>query len=87
MPKIEPSSKGGCENSIPLDETRKILVDGKQVGINEIDEIFSQVRPLGLRDDDAIADELISRVKQSDFVPAGKERAYRAALLDEFKKG
>jgi len=62
-------------------------VDGKQVGINEIDEIFSQVRPLGLRDDDAIADELISRVKQSDFVPAGKERAYRAALLDEFKKG
>ena len=87
MPKIEPSSKGGCENSIPLDETRKILVDGKQVGINQIDDVFSQVRALGLQDDDAIADELIARVKQSDFVPTGKERAYRAALLNEFKKG
>lgn len=48
--------------------------------------IIGEVRGLALKDDAKISDELLTRVKNNDFVPKSMEGEYRKALLEEYKK-
>ncbi len=60
---------------IPPDKitTKRILVDGKETGIDQLDWIRSEVRKLNLTDDTIITDELLKRVKALNYVPTKKE--------------
>ena len=73
---------------IPPDKisTKKIIVDGKETGIDQLDWIIDEVRKLHLSDETAIKDELLKRTKALNYVPTKKTRAYGEALLAEFKQ-
>jgi hypothetical protein len=66
---------------------RKILIEGKETGIDQLEFIISNVRKLGLTDDEKIAEELVHQVKVFNYVPTKKIPAYKEALLKEYKYG
>lgn len=76
---------GSC-GSAAADESAKIWVGGVNVGIKDWGKIVEEVRGLRLTDDDRIADELLKRVKASDYVPRSMEKEYRAALLERYRE-
>jgi hypothetical protein len=87
---------GGNENDgyycticggIPPDKitTKRILVDGKETGINQLDWIVAEVRKLHLPDDSAITEELLKRTKALNYVPTRMTEKYGEALLNEYK--
>jgi hypothetical protein len=73
---------------IPPDKikTKKILIDGKETGIDQLDWIIEEVRKLHLTDDAAITEELLKRTMALNYVPTKKQEAYRAALLEDYRK-
>ncbi|HSV41926.1 MAG TPA: hypothetical protein VLH13_00775 [Methanomassiliicoccales archaeon] len=74
-----------CGDGLVLDETPKIKVNGKEVGINDLDQIMDQVMAMNLGDDEAIGMNLLKLVKENDFVPTSVENEYRRALLEEYR--
>lgn len=72
---------------IPPDKitTKRILVEGKETGIDQLDWIVAEVRKQNLPTDTAITEALLSRVKKFNYVPTKKTEAYAAALLAEYK--
>ena len=70
---------------IPPDKitTKRILIDGKETGIDHLDWIYDEVKKLTLTDDTAITEELLKRVKEFNYVPTKKTEVYAAALLVE----
>ena len=85
MPEEERKQTGACGSSA-VDETRKLWVAGANVSINNWSKIVEEVRALGLSNDEDLGRELLERVKKNDYVPSSKEKEYRAALLEEFKR-
>jgi hypothetical protein len=73
---------------IPPDKikTKKIMIDGKETGIDQLDWIIDEVKKLRLSDDAAIREELLKRTKVLNYVPTKKAEAYGGALLVEYKK-
>jgi hypothetical protein len=73
---------------IPPDKitTKRVLIDGKETGIDHLDWIFDEVKKLNLDDDAAITDELMKRVKEFNYVPTKKSGVYALAMSAEFKK-
>ena len=63
---------------IPPDKitTKRILIDGKETGIDHLDWIFDEVKKLTLTDDTAITEELLKRVKEFNYVPTKKTEVY-----------
>jgi hypothetical protein len=70
---------------IPPDRitTRRILVDGKETGIEQLDRIIAEVKKLNLSGDTVITGELLRRTKALNYVPSKKAREYGEALLGE----
>lgn len=66
--------------------TRRILIDGRETGIDHLDFIFESVRMLHLTDDSDIAGAILARVKEFNYVPSKKEAAYTDALLREYRQ-
>jgi len=73
---------------IPPDKitTKRVLIDGKETGIDHLDWIFDEVNKLKLPDDASIIQELMKRIKEFNYVPTKKTDSYAAALLAEYKK-
>ncbi|HET6580425.1 MAG TPA: NAC family transcription factor [Methanoregula sp.] len=73
---------------IPPDKitTKRVLIDGKETGIDHLDWIFEEVNKLRLPDDAALTEELMKRVREFNYVPTKKSDVYAAALLAEYKK-
>jgi hypothetical protein len=73
---------------IPPDKitTKRVLIDGKETGIDHLDWIYEEVEKLNIADDALVTDELMKRVKQFNYVPTKKTREYEVALLAEYKK-
>jgi hypothetical protein len=65
--------------------TRRVMIDGRETGIDQLDFIFEEVRKLGLKDDSVLSEEIMKRVKVFNYVPSKKEALYRDALLREYK--
>ena len=72
---------------IPPDQVKikKIVIDGKETGIDRLDWILLDVYRRNFGIDETITDELIKRVRQFNYIPTKKMAEYRAALLREFK--
>jgi hypothetical protein len=73
---------------IPPDKiaTRRILIDGKETGIDQLDWIFAEVKKLGCDNSPTIPDEILKRVKQFNYVPTKKTAEYTEALVREYRK-
>ncbi|HVP93994.1 MAG TPA: NAC family transcription factor [Methanoregulaceae archaeon] len=73
---------------IPPDKIKikKILIDGKETGIDKLDWIFEDIAGRNFPDDKTIIDEIIKRVQQFNYIPSKKMTEYREALLQEFRK-
>jgi hypothetical protein len=73
---------------IPPDKitTKRVLIDGKETGIDHLDWIFSEVKKLSLDTDAVLALELLKRVKEFNYVPTKKTEVYAAALVEEYRK-
>jgi len=73
---------------IPPDKikTKRVIIDGKETGIDHLDFIIENVRQLHLTSDDAIASEIMKRVREFNYVPTKKEARYVEALLLEYRK-
>jgi hypothetical protein len=73
---------------IPPDKitTKRVLIYGKETGIDHLDWIFEEVEKLKISDDVLLSDELIKRVKTFNYVPTKKTSEYAVALLAEYKK-
>jgi hypothetical protein len=82
----EKKCESKCDVGIPQDETPKLRVGGKDIGIGCLDDVMSEVQELGLKDDAAITKELVKRVKDRDFIPSKVEKEYAAALLAEYHR-
>ena len=67
-----------------MQRIRKLEVGGLIVGIAMLDEVIREVQALGLLSEPEIRDELMKRVKLSNYVPKSAEDAYAAALLREY---
>jgi hypothetical protein len=88
---------GGNENDgyyctvcggVPPDRitTKRVLIDGKETGIDHLDWIFEEVKKLNLVSDAHLADEILIRVKQFNYVPTKKTDVYAAGLLAAYRK-
>jgi hypothetical protein len=73
---------------IPPDKikTKRVLIDGKETGIDHLDFIFETMKKLQLSDDAAIASEIVKRVKVFNYVPTKKEALYAEGLLREYRQ-
>lgn len=72
---------------IPPDQIkiRKIPIEGKETGIDQLDWILLDVLSLKLSNDEAITDEIVKRVRQFNYIPTKKMAEYREAFLKEYK--
>ena len=73
---------------IPPDKitTKRVLIDGKETGIDHLDWIFSEVKKLDPDNDAVLAEELLKRVKEFNYVPTKKTEVYATALVEEYRK-
>ena len=73
---------------IPPDKikTKRVLIDGKETGIDHLDFIFEKVKKLQLTEDAVIADEIMKRVREFNYVPTKKTATYAEALLREYRQ-
>lgn len=73
---------------IPPDQitTKRILIDGKETGIDHLDFILDEVKKLRLENSTEISDELLKRVKVFNYVPTRKMAEYAAALETEYRR-
>ena len=73
---------------IPPDKikTKKVLIDGKETGIDQLDWILAEVKKLKLADDNVITEELLNRAMALNYVPTKKKEVYGVALLAEYKR-
>jgi hypothetical protein len=73
---------------IPPDKikTKKILIDGKETGIDQLGWILDEVKKLKLADDNAITEELLKRTTALNYVPTRKKEVYGVALLAEYRR-
>jgi hypothetical protein len=73
---------------IPPDKitTKRVLIDGKETGIDHLDWIFKEVAKLAVNDDTVLTEEILKRVKQFNYVPTKKTAEYGAGLLAAYKK-
>ncbi len=72
---------------IPPDQIKikKIVIDGKETGIDRLDWILLDVYRRKFPDDATITDELVKRVRQFNYIPTKTMAEYRAALLREYR--
>jgi hypothetical protein len=72
---------------IPPDKikTRRVMIDGKETGIDHLDWIFEEVKKLKVTSDIVLAEEILKRVKEFNYVPTKKSVEYAEALLAEYK--
>jgi len=73
---------------IPPDKitTKRIVIDGKETGIDRLDWIFTEVAKLNLVSDSEITEALLKRVKEFNYVPTKKTGEYAVGLLAAYKK-
>lgn len=63
-----------------------VRIGTHKVGITGLEEAFRDVQALALADDDAIAEEILTRVKVKNYIPSGAEDDYRRAMFKEFRR-
>jgi hypothetical protein len=63
-----------------------IRVGGRKVGIVGLDDAFKAVAQLSLTDHAVIKDELLTRIRASNYIPSTAEGDYADALLRAYRR-
>ena len=64
----------------------QIRVGDNKVGITGLEEIFRDLQAGEITDDEALADEILTRAKVRNYIPSGLEADYRHAMFQEFRR-
>ena len=67
-------------------EGEKLLIDGRLVGVVDMEMIMEEVRRMKLTKRKDVADELLSRTKAKNDILAEQEMIYRNALMNEYDR-
>lgn len=62
---------------------KKVVINGQEIGIAQLDETMAKVSTMGL-DGDALGRTLLREVKIYNFVPRSKEKEYEMAIVKEY---
>lgn len=74
-----------CCAADALRQVRRVNVGGTVIGFTMLDAVFAEVAAMGIRDDAALGEELVRRVREHNYIPPGAEALYTAALVGEFR--
>ena len=61
-----------------------INIGGTEIGLYRLEEIYKEVRGLGI-DGDVLKEELLKRVKIENYIPEGREGEYKSAIFEIYK--
>ena len=67
-------------------KSKLITIDGKLIGIIGTDEIFEDLLEAGEKPTKELADLLLEKFKEHNFIPKAKELSYTRALLGEYER-
>jgi len=87
--KISPGKRlfgGGSCCGPTIVGVRQIDVNGFEVGIKGLDEIFDSFYSAGNKPEDLTGDELIETLGKMNYIPAGSKDSYKEAFLKEYRK-
>jgi hypothetical protein len=76
----------GDQLEYPINETATLNVGGKDVGISCLEDVMNEVLSMNIKDEVEVRRELLTRVKDRDYVPSKAESEYADALLEEYRK-
>ncbi len=75
-----------CGGMVPSNsDVKQIDIDGKMIGIYNLNEIIAHVKSLNIDSDVSIKEELLAAVSKMNYIPNKKRDAYASALLKEYK--
>ncbi len=63
----------------------KMDINGKQVGIMDLEDIFREAASSGLKDAEQLKDLILEKVKAKNYVPSSQEKKYREDLYEEYR--
>lgn len=76
-PCCAPASKG----------TRMLIFpDGSQIGVNGLERIFDEAYREGKRPDQSVADELVRKLSENNYIPSVAWSEYEDVVLKEYRK-
>lgn len=63
---------------------KKIEIGGAEIGLYGLEEVFEEVKQLGIADD-ILKEELLKRVKVYNHIPEDREDQYRTAVFEAYQ--
>lgn len=67
-------------------KTKLVTIEGKQIGIVGLDEVFEEFSKEGRKLGEDLKHDLVKRLRELNYIPASKEEFYASVFLDEYKK-
>jgi len=67
-------------------KTKQIVVDGKQIGIAGLDEVFEELIASGHERDECAKSVLLEKLTEFNFIPPVKRDSYATAFWNEFRR-
>jgi hypothetical protein len=64
--------------------TKRILVDGREIGMTGLDEVLEAGFRPGLSSEKAIRDAMMAELREQNYVPRGAEEEYEDGLWAAF---
>ena len=64
----------------------QLRIGGHLVGLAGLEEVFAEVKALGVSDEVALRSEIIQRLSKLNYIPEGSEEEYGKALLLEYRR-
>jgi hypothetical protein len=60
--------------------------DGSQAGVIGLDIIFDDAYREGKRPEPSVANELVNRLSEKNYIPSSQRSQYEAVVLEEYQK-
>lgn len=67
-------------------KTKLLTIEGKQIGIVGLDEVFKKLYKAGEKPEEDLQARLLKTLKELNYIPSAKEKAYASVFLEEYRK-
>ncbi|MEW6387280.1 MAG: thioredoxin family protein [Thermodesulfobacteriota bacterium] len=68
------------------EKVSQIRVEGSLIGLTGLEEVFQRLARQDLSSPEAMQEELLRQVAANNYIPPGRQTAYRQALWREFRR-
>jgi hypothetical protein len=75
-----------CCPSSAARKVRQLTIQGRPVGIAQLDEIMAEASALGLEKEEDLSKELLRRAEVFNYIPPKMSSDYGSALLEEYRR-